>query len=69
MAFTYSTMPNGKYTIKANTDDNEPKNTNAENVEELYFDASNQFIYHHTGKPMLMGKYVIQHSFELLKRK
>jgi hypothetical protein len=69
MAFTYNKLPNDRYSIKASIDDGETNNTNEENIEEFYTDNKGQLIYHHTSKPMLMGKYVIQHTFELLKRK
>jgi hypothetical protein len=69
MAFTYKKLANGKYVTKGLVDDNEPKNTNAENVELFYLDAKGQLIYYHSSKPLILGKYVIQNSFELYKRK
>ena len=67
--FAYTKMANGKYVTKGTVDDDEPKNTNAENIEEFYLDKEGRLIFHHTSKPKLMGKYVIQNSFELYKKK
>jgi hypothetical protein len=66
--FTYKKMANGRYEMKGDKEDNEPKNTNAENIEELYLDKTGQLIFHHTTKQTLLGKSVIQNSFELYKK-
>jgi hypothetical protein len=63
--FKWKKMANGRFTI----DDGEVKNTTAENIEEFYLDAKGQLIFHHTEKPKIMGKDVVQNSFELYKRK
>jgi hypothetical protein len=67
--FTYKQIANNRYEMKANEGDDEPKNTNAENVETFYLDAKGQLIFQHSEKQLIMGKNVIQNSFELYKRK
>jgi hypothetical protein len=50
-------------------DNGEVKNTTGENIEEFYVDVKGQLIFHHSEKQFIMGKNIIQNSFELYKRK
>ncbi len=67
--FTYKKLGNGKYEIKGMIDDEDPKNTTATNIEKFYLDANGQMIKHSSSLPLLLGKHVIQNSFELYKKK
>jgi hypothetical protein len=63
--FKWKKIANGKVII----DNREVKNTVVERIEEFYLDAKGQLIFHHSEKQFIMGKSIIQNSFELYKRK
>ncbi len=66
--FTYKKLANGKYVFNTEAGE-EPKNTRADNIEQLYLDKKGQLIFHHSEKQFIMGKDVVQNTFELYKRK